>query len=89
MNDRDVSVTSSSKPSPKEYLDRKETMKKIWDEIWDVVILGTVSVACVAAGLLIALTICKVIPTQYSVIGLIITFGVIIGGFTYWAVHQK
>lgn len=65
-------------------------MKKIWNGIRDVMIFGVVFVAAVTSGPLIALTIGKVIPFQYGVIGLIITFGVIISGIiSYWKNAKK
>ena len=67
-------------------MDRKEKMKKIWD----VTIFGVVFVAAMATGLLIAFTIYKVIPIQYSVVGLIISFGLTIGGLiAYWKKSKK
>ena len=62
-------------------MDRKEKMKTIF---------GVVFVAAMATGLLIAFTIYKVIPIQYSVVGLIISFGLTIGGLiAYWKKSKK
>lgn len=47
-------------------------------------------VASLATGLILALTVCKMIPVHYSVIGLIITLGLLISSMVvYWKKSKK